>query len=353
MSAWVLVFLVLLVLAFMVVVLLPWLLYRTAPCSLPLDSKRPCTGLTAADRATAQNAVRSAGAATLLALGAVWTAFAALRTYKVNQQGHVTGRYKDAVAHLGEDKLAVRLGGIYALERLMKDSPDDQSTILEVLAAFIRHPPADPRLPEPRPGAEDARPHDGVAPGLSLREDVQASLTVIGRRTKLSTERPIGLSGTHLDGANLVRAHLEGADLTGAQLKEADLNDAHLNKADLTGAQLEGADLKGAQLVEAVLSEAFVTGADLTGAHLDKANLSGAQLRFGTLLTGARLRLANLTSAHLEGADLSDADLEGAILSDADLGGVQGLSQEQLDGAVGNMNTKLPDGCIRPVTWST
>ena len=357
-QAWALAVLVLLAFVFAVVfvfVMLPPLLYGGAPCSQPLDPKRPCTGLTATDRATAQNGVRAAGVAALLALGAAGTALAAYRTYRVNQQGYVTGRYKDAVAHLGEDKLAVRLGGIYALERLMKDSSDDQPTILEVLAAFIRQPPADSSLPE-----------------LSLREDVQASLTVIGRRTRLRAERPIVLSGAHLEGANLVRAHLEGANLvrahleganlTGAQLDKADLSDAHLEGADLPGAHLvgadlpgahlEGADLPGAHLEGADLSDAFVTGANLIGAHLDKANLSGAQLRFGTILIGARLGRANLTGADLVGADLPGAHLEGADLSDADLGGVQGLSQEQLEAAVGNMNTKLPDGCRRPAAWS-
>ena len=96
--AWALAVLVLLALVFVFVVLPP-LLYGEASCSQPPDPKRPCTGLTAADRATAQNGVRAAGVAALLALGAAWTALATYRTYRVNQethrlnqQGQVTGR---------------------------------------------------------------------------------------------------------------------------------------------------------------------------------------------------------------------------------------------------------------------
>ncbi|HXT93389.1 MAG TPA: hypothetical protein VN714_29505 [Trebonia sp.] len=39
---------------------------------------------------------------------------------------------------LGSDRLDVRLGAIYALERIMIDSERDHPTIVEVLAAFVR-----------------------------------------------------------------------------------------------------------------------------------------------------------------------------------------------------------------------
>src|SRR4051812_43986332 len=56
-------------------------------------------------------------------------------------QGQYTDRYTKAVDQLGQsgaDRLQVRLGGIYALERLARDSPPDQPTIIEVLSAFVR-----------------------------------------------------------------------------------------------------------------------------------------------------------------------------------------------------------------------
>jgi hypothetical protein len=42
------------------------------------------------------------------------------------------------VEQLGSDKLEVRLGGIYSLERISKESPDDYCTVMENLAAFVR-----------------------------------------------------------------------------------------------------------------------------------------------------------------------------------------------------------------------
>jgi hypothetical protein len=69
------------------------------------------------------------------------------RTYRLSREGHITDGYTKAVDQLGEtEKLAVRLGGIYALERLAVDSERDHGVVVEVLGAFLRE-------------------HDGLEPG--------------------------------------------------------------------------------------------------------------------------------------------------------------------------------------------
>ena len=78
-------------------------------------------------------------------------ATAALRQVRVASKGQVTERFTRAIDHLGHDSLDVRLGGIYALERITTDSEEDRSTIAEVLTAFVRGrapwPLADPASP--------------------------------------------------------------------------------------------------------------------------------------------------------------------------------------------------------------
>ncbi|MGW6755349.1 hypothetical protein [Streptomyces sp. NPDC055006] len=76
-----------------------------------------------------------------VAVGTLW--YSGVQTRQANEQarddralskeGQITDRYTAAVANLGEDKMDVRLGGIYALQRIMQDSPRDQSTIANVL----------------------------------------------------------------------------------------------------------------------------------------------------------------------------------------------------------------------------
>jgi hypothetical protein len=53
--------------------------------------------------------------------------------FSLARQGQVTDRYTKAIEQLGSDKLEVRIGGIYALERIAHDSPRDHPTIMEVL----------------------------------------------------------------------------------------------------------------------------------------------------------------------------------------------------------------------------
>jgi uncharacterized protein YjbI with pentapeptide repeats len=217
--------------------------------------------------------------------------------------------------------LDARIGGIYALERVAQDSAADHPTVMEVLGAFIReHSHEGWPTPATDELGADALDH-------TTRPDVQAALTVIGRRDRRQDRRPIDFIGADLTGADLTRANLTGANLTGANLTGADLTEnAKLRGADLTGAKLRGADLTGADLTE----KANLRGADLTGAKLRGADLTGANLNHATLkdvdlrdanLTDAKLIAAILTGALLYGTDFTKASLESACLVGAHLTG--------------------------------
>jgi hypothetical protein len=85
--------------------------------------------------------------------------------------------------------------------------------------------------------------------------------------------------------------------------------------------------------------------ADLMGADLRRRRLRNASLR-GAYLIGADLRGVDLGTADLLGADLRGADLRGA-----DLAGCLFLTQPQVDAAVGDRSTNLPDVLARPSHW--
>jgi Pentapeptide repeats (8 copies) len=87
-------------------------------------------------------------------------------------------------------------------------------------------------------------------------------------------------------------------------------------------------------------------GADLVGADLRRADLRAANLR-GAYLIGADLRGVDLSGADLIGADLRGARLGGAHLRDALF-----VTQAQLDAAIGDATTQLPDALGRPEHWS-
>jgi Pentapeptide repeats (8 copies) len=211
------------------------------------------------------------------------------QTLATTREGQITDRFAKAIEHLGAtDKdgkkvLEIRFGGIYALERIARDSARDHWTVMEILSAYVRQNAPQKHYDERTSDVEDLP---------ELDKDVQAAITVIGRRT--GKRRPGGglrfldLSGVDLRRGFLVHANLRRAYLAGAQLAGANLSQADLTEADLTGANLVKANLKWAKLTGARLP-----GVDFTLANLTRANLAAATL------TGAKLNDANLCGANL------------------------------------------------------
>jgi uncharacterized protein YjbI with pentapeptide repeats len=278
-------------------------------------------GYAAAGRVGHLQSAREAVRTQLLTLGAGVFAAGALiftaRNFSLSREAQVTDRYTKAIDQLGSDKLDVRIGGIYALERVAHDSVRDHPTVMEVLCAFIREHSREPR---------SVRDKEQDDTGLSIRPDVQAALTVIGRRDSAKDVRELDLLQANLGGANLYKAELGYAQLRDADLQHAFLVGAKLNMAHLSGADLHEAKLGGrADLSNADLSGANLSGADLDGANLHKARLNAAVLRDanlrGSFLGGARLQGADLAGANLDGVNLSVADLRRADLRGADLTG--------------------------------
>ncbi|MEV5898249.1 pentapeptide repeat-containing protein [Nonomuraea fuscirosea] len=348
--------------------------------------------MTVTERIEALNAARHTliqAATGLVVIGGV--AFTALglwytaRTVDTAQQGQITDRYTKAVEQLGSAKQDVRLGGIYALQRLASDSSRDRDTVVAVLSAYVRGhdlctlQPGEKKLPqactvnelEDLANVSQTRPGADVVAALSV-----ASKLALGGTTDADFSQvrfpASDLTSASLPGANLTGASLTGASLNGADLRRADLSRAHLVNADLfranlSGAHLGGAYLAGAYLIDADLSNADLSDANLSGAHLSVAHLSGADLSGADLsvaglsgvnlsgvnlrgaslrgadLRGADLSGANLSGANLRGANLSGAGLSGADLSDADLSSIKGKSEKEIRGTA-TVNTRTQFG---------
>ena len=260
---------------------------------------------------------------------------AAKERHELDWQGQITERFTRAIDQLGHAQIDVRLGGIYALERIARASPVDRPTIGEILTAFVRsHAPWPPQLP----GQYVATAPIEQMPELQVRApDVQACMTVLGRGSFARPDGRVGhldlgpvdlrrvrLFGAHLERVALHGEHLEGADMRVVHLEGTDLCEAHLEGATLIRGHLEEAALDGAHLEKVHLAEAHLEGAYLANANLEKGNLRRAHLQRAALrdahLQGADMRSADLEGTNLYSADLKDADLRGAWLDNANLG---------------------------------
>ncbi|WP_255946454.1 pentapeptide repeat-containing protein [Streptomyces odontomachi] len=213
---------------------------------------------------------------------------------QLTRDGQVTDRYTAAVANLGNNNEEVRLGGLYALQRIAQDSPRDAPTVVQVISAYVRgHAPA---------------PKKGTKGPTHPRNDVAAALSILV--APLAKDTPVDLHGANLYDADLHGADLQGADLHEANLQNAYLLDADLRDAFLVRADLHDAILKDADLHKANLYDADLHGIDLIGVDLHDADLTYADLH-DTNLEGADLHEAYLESANLTGANLTGANLKG------------------------------------------
>jgi uncharacterized protein YjbI with pentapeptide repeats len=273
------------------------------------------------------------------------------RTLQVNREGQITERFTRAIDQLGEaddkgaPRLEIRLGGIYALERIAGDSPErDYSTVMEVLTAYVRQNAPLPQSKTMKPStlpitdlinqallnvrerlsektmksSTPSEEQDAEATSPVPRTDIQAILTVLGRtkqRVKNQVPEELDLRQTDLQGTHLL---------------------GNLQEADLRGTNLQGANLQGAK----------PRGAKLQSADLQEANLQEARLK--ARLRGADLQQANLQGASLQGANLQRANLRGADLQQVEKGT---LDQEQINLAYGDERTTLPESLQRPQAW--
>ena len=226
--------------------------------------------------------IAAIGALIFTWLSIVKTTDATNHQLQITEQGQVTDRYNVAITNLGSTSEDIRLGGIYALRRVMEDSPRDQSAIVAVLCAFVRNHTIVPT----------------VAPSLSLgtsrsqtqpRADIWAALFVVGMRNSAHDDSRtfLDLGHARIDGvtlfgsfesASFIGAQLRGARLL-ADLTEADFEHADLTDADLSRASIAGADFAYASLDHAFLEGRYGEGVSFAGAHLSYAYLAGSHLK--------------------------------------------------------------------------
>jgi uncharacterized protein YjbI with pentapeptide repeats len=88
----------------------------------------------------------------------------------------------------------------------------------------------------------------------------------------------------------------------------------------------------------------------LAGENLSYLDLADAML-WNANLKGTNLRGANLDNAFLQSSDLTAATLTEASLKGADLSNSFGLTQNQIESALGDKSTILPLDIVKRESW--
>ena len=185
---------------------------------------------------------------------AVWRSVVATRQVALQRSGLLNDRYQRGADMLGSETMAVRLGGIYALDQLSWEQPHDYHIqTMRLFVAFVRHPP-----PEHRDASDVAEP--GALPRSRRGEaDVRAIIEFFRTRGRRRVE--------------IEKARFYYIDFSGVVLNDVDFGSVQLMKARFVGAQLQGANFGGADLTSANLRAATMTHVDLRAAGLENTDL--------------------------------------------------------------------------------
>jgi Pentapeptide repeats (8 copies) len=187
------------------------------------------------------------------------------KSFNLAREQQVTTRFTAAVEQLGHKKRSVRIGGLYALERIADDSPRDRPAVIQVLASYIR---------DQRPWQCDYAMHTICK---KRREQLQFELGT--PRAEIDVQAAVrALLAQTAKMTSHYAVDLSNCDLRGVDFSRADLRRFVFNKSYLGGAKFVGANMRGQHLVYVCIPEwAEFEDADLTNIHLVGAYSFGAR----------------------------------------------------------------------------
>ncbi len=196
---------------------------------------------------------------------------------------------------------------------------------------------------------------DPPNPNVDWEGCLKEQLMLDGRDLTGSNFMSAKLNGGDFQSAELSDANFQLSELVRASFREADLSNANFEKALSSRADFSAANLSGARLVKVEFLRVSFAGSDLSGANMHEGNFvrndfTGANLA-GASLEGAIAPRALFYDANLAGTSFKRTFLYYRRFEGADLRKVEGMTQEQLDQACGDEQTKLPPGLTVPARW--
>ena len=226
----------------------------------------------------------------------------------------ITELYTKAVEQLGNEKAPVRLGGLYALERLAQDNPAQRQTIVNVICAYLR-------MPFSR--TVPMEPEGKVAKDLAKRTETEARISEI--RDTWWQERQVRLTAQRI-----LAAHLHDG-------RKKELRSTHPPSAPFWPnivLDLADATLMEFYLVNAMVADANFRGATFTAAtHFENAAFDGLAWFDGATFDGD-VRFDNATFS--EGAKFGDATFTGeAYFDNVTFNGTAWFDQATFSGGSG------------------
>ena len=205
-------------------------------------------------------------------------------------------RFKNAITLIGNKNSATKMGAIYALDHIAKDTYNKEKsytkTIFQILCSYLR----------------ETTNNNYYKKKFKDKPSVEIQ-TIIDLLFKSHKNNFIGytllqsdLSYSYLCGANFSEAHCINANFSEAHCIGANFSKAHCEKANFENAHCEKANFRTTNCEEA----------NFCYAHCEEANFCYAHCN-GAYFKDANCQIAVFFEAHCEGAKFINTNCEGAI----------------------------------------
>ncbi|UJQ95520.1 pentapeptide repeat-containing protein [Mariluticola halotolerans] len=189
-----------------------------------------------------------------------------------------------------QPNLEVRIGSIYALERIAQDSPRDHIQIMEILCAYVR---------ENAP-ALSLEPTEELSKRPRPRSDIQTVITVIARRSvdqiKIETQRKF-------------RLDFRNADFSGVDFRKGNFAAAQFHRCRIEAADFSNCDLMGTQFFGALLNHSGFSQSNLFGTRFDSAIINRPIIPVGAM--SESITMGEIYGISLAAADISEINYLG------------------------------------------
>lgn len=270
--------------------------------------------------------------------------------------GGVVGPNVSKKTTISEPNIEVRLGGIYLLEKLAREHEELHWPIMEILCAYVRENAGRPPKFDQNLGKAIIVDYNNMTIDQMnliekhknqlkpIRVDIQAAITVIGRR---SEERRTSEKNRRKN--SLVYREFR-LDLSNCDLAYANFDGLHFENAIFDNSNFEEASFKLAFVTDVSFSSALLLNTSFRKANGMLANFSSSKC-YGTDFNEAKLQGTSFLFSKFAPSNIIDAEFDDALFSGTDMSDCS-IELDSIFNVAwgGGLLTKLPDGINPPET---
>jgi hypothetical protein len=302
---------------------------------------------------------------------------------RLSEQIHFTTLFTKAVEQLGatrEEKekdgakdivktlpnVSVRIGAIYALGRIGKESITDNIPILDILSSYVREN-------SPLPPAVDQSQTKTLSVSI-VRDDVKAAFDVICsinsifKIERIEKDHFVYLGKCYLPNMIIHHSTITNFSFADSNLEKADIRHSSIHNCTLVATKMKGSVISSSKIKYCRATVANLTGLMMDGSHIDNSTFSGSDLSNSYILS-SNFSACSFDESTMNKVNLSMESTECTfnrmiLCNDTHLGiydfqnwnppdlrKCKGLNQENIETMISCENTILPDHLTRPSHW--